>query len=238
MAQIAGRMLFGRRVIYTDVTEINAKNIVDVLKKALFVHLQNSADIDYLYRYYRGDQPIIRRVKDVRPEICNKIVENRANEIVSFKVGYLMGKPVQYVSRGDDESIASKVLRLNGYVISEDKAAKDKELADWFHICGTSYRMILPDVNVSTEEDEAPFEIFTLDPRFAFVIYSSELGNPAMLGVKYILREDGTLVYSCYTRDHYYEIENLSTITRSEDQVLGIPIIEYPANVARLGALK
>ena len=238
MAQIAGRMLFGRRVIYTDVTEINAKNIVDVLKKALIVHLQNSADIDYLYRYYRGDQPIIHRVKDVRPEICNKIVENRANEIVSFKVGYLMGEPVQYVSRGDDESIASKVLRLNGYVISEDKAAKDKELADWFHICGTSYRMILPDVNVSTEEDEAPFEIFTLDPRFAFVIYSSELGNPAMLGVKYILREDGTLVYSCYTRDHYYEIENLSTITRSEDQVLGIPIIEYPANVARLGAFE
>ena len=82
-------MLFGRRVIYTDVAEINAKNIVDVLKKALFVHLQNSADIDYLYRYYCGDQPIIHRVKDVRPEICNKIVENRANEIVSFKVGYL-----------------------------------------------------------------------------------------------------------------------------------------------------
>lgn len=93
MSQIAGRMLFGRRVIYTDVAEINAKNIVDVLKKALFVHLQNSADIDYLYRYYCGDQPIIHRVKDVRPEICNKIVENRANEIVSFKVGYLMGEP-------------------------------------------------------------------------------------------------------------------------------------------------
>ena len=71
-----------------------------------------------------------------------------------------------------------------------------------------------------------------------FVVYSSELGNPALLGVKYILREDGTLVYSCYTRDHYYEIENLSTITRSEDQILGIPIIEYPANAARLGAFE
>lgn len=202
------------------------------------MHLQNSADIDYLYRYYCGDQPIIHRVKDVRPEICNKIVENRANEIVSFKVGYLMGEPVQYVSRDDEESIASKVLKLNSYVISEDKAAKDKELADWFHICGTSYRMILPDANANIEEDEAPFEIFTLDPRFAFVVYSSELGNPALLGVKYILREDGTLVYSCYTRDHYYEIENLSTITRNEDQILGIPIIEYPANAARLGAFE
>lgn len=238
MLQIATRMLFGRRVIYTDATEINEGNIMDVLKKALFVHLQNSADIDYLYRYYRGDQPIIYRKKEVRPEICNKIVENRANEIVSFKVGYLMGEPVQYVSRDDNEVTASKVLLLNSYVIAEDKAAKDKELADWFHICGTSYRMVLPDAAVNVEEDEAPFEIFTLDPRFAFVVYSTELGNPPVMAVKYIVKEDRTIVFSCYTKTHYYEVENTWAITRSEEQILGIPIIEYPANAARLGAFE
>lgn len=58
---MGARALFGRRVIYTDVAEINAGNIIDVLQKALFVHLQNSADIDYLYRYYRGDQPVLYR---------------------------------------------------------------------------------------------------------------------------------------------------------------------------------
>ena len=56
---MGARALFGRRVIYTDVAEINAGNIIDVLQKALFVHLQNSADIAYLYRYYRGDQPVL-----------------------------------------------------------------------------------------------------------------------------------------------------------------------------------
>lgn len=236
--QIAARMLFGRRVIYTDVTDIDDGNVVNVLKKALFVHLQNSADIDYLYRYYRGDQPIINRKKDVRPEICNKIVENRANEIVSFKVGYLMGEPVQYVSSGDDEKTTSKLLLLNSYVISEDKAAKDKELADWFYICGTAYRMVLPDTEFDLDEDEAPFEIFTLDPRFTFVIYSSALGNPPVMAVKYITKENGTVVYSCYTKTHYYEIENLGVIRRSEEQILGIPVIEYPANAARLGAFE
>ena len=139
---MGARALFGRRVIYTDVAEINAGNIIDVLQKALFVHLQNSADIDYLYRYYRGDQPVLYREKEVRPEICNKVVENRANEIVSFKVGYLMGEPIQYVSRSDDKMVADKITTLNGYCLSEDKAAKDKELADWFHICGTAYRMV------------------------------------------------------------------------------------------------
>ncbi len=232
------RALFGRRVIYTDVTEVTTGNVIDVLQKALFVHLQNQADIDYLYRYYRGDQPILNREKDVRPEINNKIVENRANEIVSFKVGYLMGEPVQYVSRGDDEVIAKNVMRLNDYVLSEDKPAKDKELADWFHICGTSYRMILPDDMADVDEDEAPFEIFTLDPRYCFVVYSTALGNPPLMGVKYILKEDGTLVFSCYTQDHYYEVNNTWAILHSEPQYLGIPIIEYPANKARLGAFE
>ena len=235
---MGARALFGRRVIYTDVAEINDNNIIDVLQKALFIHLMNQADINYLYRYYKGDQPVLYRQKEVRPEINNKVVENRANEIVSFKVGYLMGEPVQYVSRGDDEEIAKKITQLNDYALSEDKAAKDKELADWSHICGTSYRMVLPDGMADVEEDEAPFEIFTLDPRFSFVVYSTALGNPAMMGVQYILKDDGVLIFSCYTSDHYYEVENTWAIKRSEKQYLGIPIIEYPANKARLGAFE
>lgn len=235
---MGARTLFGRRVIYTDVAEINAGNIIDVLQKALFVHLQNSADIDYLYRYYRGDQPVLYREKEVRPEICNKVVENRANEIVSFKVGYLMGEPIQYVSRSDDKMVADKITTLNGYCLSEDKAAKDKELADWFHICGTAYRMVLPDSVFEKESDEAPFEIYTLDPRFAFVVYANSIGEPPVMGVKYIQRSDGVVVYSIYTKDRYFEVENQSMIVREEAQSLGIPIIEYPANNARLGAFE
>ena len=97
---------------------------------------------------------IFYRKKDVRPEINNKVVENRANEIVSFKVGYLMGEPVQYVSRKDDKGIAEAVTRLNDYTLSEDKPSEDAELAEWWHICGTSYRMVLPDGEADLEEDE------------------------------------------------------------------------------------
>lgn len=235
---MGARALFGRRVIYTDVAEINDRNIIEVLQKALFIHLMNRADIDYLYRYYKGDQPILYRTKEVRPEINNKVVENRANEIVSFKVGYLMGEPVQYVSRKDDSGVAEAVTRLNDYTLSEDKPSEDAELAEWWYICGTSYRMVLPDGEADMEEDEAPFEIFTLDPRFSFVVYSTALGNPAMMGVKYVLKEDGVLVFSCYTVNHYYEVDNTWAVRRSEDQILGIPIIEYPANKARLGAFE
>lgn len=232
------KQLFGRRVIYTEVEEINAGNILDVLDKAYQVHTTNEIEIDYLYRYYRGDQPILQRVKDVRPEINNTVVENRANEIVSFKTGYHLGEPVQYVSRTDDESITEEVLRLNDYMLSEDKPTKDKELDDWAHICGTSYRMALPDKYAEVEEDEAPFEIFTLDPRYTFIVYSNGLGHKPMLGVRYVKREDGTAIFSCYTHDAYYEVENPWKLIRAERQILGIPIIEYPANNARQGAFE
>lgn len=238
MWNIQSRRLFGRRVIYTEETEINAGNIIDVLQKAFPIHTQNAYEIDYLYKYYKGDQPILYRTKDVRPEINNKIVENRANEIVSFKVGYLMGEPVQYVSRGEDEGIAAEVLTLNDYVLSEDKPSKDKELSEWSHICGTSYRMILPDAAANVEEDEAPFEIYTLDPRFTFVVYSVALGNRPMMGVKFFRKEDGNVLFTCYTERGFYEVENTWRIVAIGPQIVGIPIIEYPANKARMGAFE
>ena len=229
---------FGRKKIFTDVTEITRDNVLEVLRKALITHWSNKADMEYLYAYYKGRQPVLNRQKEVRPEIKNTVVENRANEIVSFKVGYLMGEPIQYVSRSDSKSVADKITTLNGYCLSEDKAAKDKELADWFHICGTAYRMVLPDSVFERESDEAPFEIYTLDPRFAFVVYANSIGEPPVMGVKYIQRSDGAVIYSIYTKDRYFEVENQSIIVREEAQSLGIPIIEYPANNARLGAFE
>lgn len=242
------RTLYGREVIYTDFDEITPENVLKVLDRAMTVHARNRADIQYLYEYYKGKQPVLDRSKEFRPEICNRIVENRANEIVSFKVGYLMGEPVQYVSRLTDDSGATDAINLlNDFVFAEDKAAKDKELADWFTICGTAYRMILPDPK--GEEDESPFEIYTLDPRNAFVVYHSGLGNKPVMGVKYVTHEDGSVIFSIYTDKYYFEVLQPGTInqsnytpksiTKNEGHIYGdIPIIEYPANSARLGAFE
>lgn len=64
------RFMSGRRIIKTSVTEITDENVVDVLRKALATHDLNRSEIDYLWKYYRGDQPIRNRVKDVRPEMA------------------------------------------------------------------------------------------------------------------------------------------------------------------------
>ena len=130
------RFMSGRRIIKTDALEITKDNVIDVLKKSLSVHELNRSEIEYLWNYYKGDQPIRYRVKTVRPEICNKIVENRANEIVSFKVGYLCGEPIQYVSRNGSETTVAAIDKLNEMMFAEDKAT-------------TSSRPVIIFVNIS-----------------------------------------------------------------------------------------
>lgn len=238
MLSTQSRRLFGRKVIYTEETEIHEGNILDVLQKAFITHSFNRADIDYLYWYRRGKQPILDRTKEVRPEINNTIVENRADEIVSFKTGYHLGEPILYVSQSDAPGIKDEVDKLNSYMRAEDKHSKDKELEDWFNVCGTSYRIALPDAMANVEEDEAPFEIYTLDPRNTFIVYSVELGHKPMLAVSYICKEDGTIVFSCYSRDRFFLVENTWKIIYWEYQLLGIPIIEYRGNNEMLGAFE
>lgn len=230
------KIMNGRRVIKMSVKEITKDNLQEVLRKSLDIHNLNSGDIDYLYKYYKGDQPIRYRIKEVRPEICNRIVENRANEIVSFKVGYLCGEPIQYVSRSGDENIVKQVNLLNEYMFAEDKASQDQEIVEWQMICGTAFRMVLPDG--SDDLDEAPFEIYTLDPRNTFVVYSSEIGNEPLMGVKYYVDDDNVMHYSVYTKDNYFTIDG-DLLTSVQPHALGdIPIIEYPANNARLGSFE
>lgn len=227
--------MFGRRQIFTDVKNITAENIVAVLKNAYTEHLKNRGEIEYLYKYYRGEQPILNRVKEVRPEICAQIAENVANEIVSFKVGYLCGEPIQYVSREGREGKA--VDKLNAMMLSECKAAKDKELVEWDMICGTAYRLVLPDNRVG-ESDEAAFELYSLDPRNTFVIYSNDVRRIPVAAVCYTTDKDSLENrYSIYTSSAYYEVYGDKVVSASEN-LLGIPIIEYPANNARLGAFE
>ena len=238
--------LFGRRVIYYDDVEITRENVCDVLTKALTIHRANAADIKKLNRIFRGNQAILGKVKDIRPEINNKIVTNFANQIVTFKTGYLLGKPIQYVSRGErttelSDTVSAEIDTLNRYASDCDKAARDVELAEWFHICGTSFRMIMS--NSESDEKESPFSIYTLDPRYTFVVYSNEVGNKPILGVNSVKKADGTVIYNCWTQNRLFKIKNpagsISSIIEESEHFYGrVPIIEYPANNARLGAFE
>lgn len=242
MAQLREN-LYGRTVLYTDVLEIDDSNVGDVLADAINDHEQNSTDIDYLYQYYKGDQPINQRSKIYNDEINNKVVVNRAAEIVDFKVGYLLSAPIQYIDSANNDAeddVANNDLdTMTRFCMLEDKDTSDLEIATWQSICGRAFRMLLPKDEVP--EGESPFAIYTLDPRNTEVIYSSKLGHKPMLAFTSVTLSDNTTLYYCYTATNFYVLDGdgndmSDEITRSGPHALGmIPIIEYPANEARLG---
>ena len=236
-----GRALFGRHVIYTDVSEITEQNIIEVIRRAYVTHAANNIDINYLYNYYKGKQPILERTKEVRPEICNKVPVNFANEIVSFKVGYLISDAVQYVALDDKNE---NVKSLNDYMYQVGKHSQDQEILEWNHICGTAYRYVQALNPKDVGKGDSPFDLFTLDPRTTFVIYSSTFKKTRMCAVTYTLSAETEQIrnFVAYTKDKIFTFaddgESVTGFVSRENPLNEIPIYEYPANNARLGAFE
>lgn len=237
MVQPIRNPMTGRKEILTSEPEITSENVVMVLQNAYMKHLVNRGQIEYLYKYYKGDQPILYRVKEVRPEICNHIVENRANAIVTFRTGYTVGKPIQYVSSVSDETVSESIAELNDLLRVGGKPSKDKQLVEWQMICGVGYRMILP----PAKRAKAPFEFWTADPRQTFVVKRNDIGHTPLLGVYYTVDDEQNITFHAYSDDMYYRVEGWQSgvLKESTPHKIGrIPIIEYPLNMARLGAFE
>ena len=75
---------YGRKIIYTDYDEITDDNICEVVKETFEQHLINSKAQESLFDYEKGKQPILDRVKNIRPEINHKLVDNEASKIVDI----------------------------------------------------------------------------------------------------------------------------------------------------------
>ena len=227
---------FGRKVIYTRQKQITEANIVEELNTALAIHNQNAREIDYLDRYYRGDQPILYRKKVNRPEVNNKIVVNIAYELVERKVADICAEPIQYVLRGTDEEKADEITRLNVIMESENKQDCDIDICRWRSICGTAYRFVARNDSKDELLDESDFELFSEDPRYTFIVYYSNK-KPAF-SCQITEDENGGTVYFCYTSSMWFEIKDGKITRRGLNGNGAIPVVEYPNNSRRLSDIE
>lgn len=252
--------LYGRRVLTAtpprtrdgSIAPLTKETVASILTDVMPLHLKNADEIDYLHWFYRGNQPIVGRTKQIRPEINNKIVENRAFEIVEFKKGYEFSHPIQYTNAGKNESAPIDVL--NTYARIEGKESKDLALVEWMYKSGNAYRICLPRNAVT--EDDAPYITDSLDPRTTFVVYSNEVGHEPLFAGTYVKQKSKNPVsgnkyqwaVGVYTETEYFlwlldseptqigfdfskakpEKEKANTLGR-------IPIVEYRLNENRIG---
>lgn len=223
---------FGRQIIYTNKASITKDNIVDELNKALVIHNQNAIEIEYLDRYYRGDQPILYREKVNRPEVNNKIVLNLAYELVERKTAEICAEPIQYVLRGTDDKKSEEITELNITMDSESKQECDIDICRWRSICGTAYRFIGNDSGSDELLDESDFALFSENPIYTFVCYYSN-GRPAF-SCQIREGDKGETIYFCYTNREWFKISDGEIKESGKNGNGAIPVIEYPNNARRL----
>jgi len=250
--------LAGRRRIYTDYENIDGKNVVDVLQKSMAIHEQNILAMRYLLNYEKGVQPLCRE-KKIRSDIDIEIADNVANQIVEFKLGYNWGNPIKFVQRGNKDFSGNNpdtdddaITRLNEMNDEEMSFAKDQELARYVEICGLGYQLV-----DCKRDDKATsvFDLVTLNPLFAFVVYRNDVYQTPIMGVTYRKDHVGNRFYTCYTTEAVYIVKNCGTqqydenneqifewredIRSGEKNPLGmIPIVEFFRAYDRMGCFE
>lgn len=225
---------YGRKVIFTNKKEVNRKNVLEVMSNALPIHNQNRREIDYLYNYVSGDQPILYRVKDVRPEIKNDVVENHALEVVRFMTAQSYGEPIQYVSVNDETGMSGEIDKLNDYMRTIDKSYYDILIGDWQSTCGTAYRETWSIRKEDTEDGEPSLRIDCPDPRDNFIVYYSGKGKKPLASFSRCFDENDEEYWLCTTNKRVFEIKGEkieSDTTNGHGRIL---LVEYPNNVRRL----
>lgn len=227
---------FGRKIIKTNASKITRNNIIEQLNKALVIHRQNAVEIEYLDRYYRGDQPILYRKKINRPEVNNKIPVNLAYELVERKVADICAEPIQYVLRGTDDKKSEEITRLNVTMDSESKQECDIDICRWRSICGTAYRFVGNDEGQGELLDESDFYLSSEDPVYTFVVYFSN--NRPAFSCQIREDEDGSEFYHIFTKGEWFVIQDGEIKSSGLNGSGAIPVVEYPNNSRRLSDIE
>ena len=226
---------YGRTIIYTNQNRIDESNIVKELNNALAYHTQNATEIEYLDRYYRGDQPILYRRKVNRPEVNNKVLVNLAYELVERKVAGICAEPIQYVLRGTDEKKSQEISELNAIMDTEDKQDCDIDICRWRSICGTAYRFIGKNEDVELL-DVSDFSISCENPMFTFVVYFTN--NKPAFSCQIRKDTDGQNLYYCFTNSQFFVIKGGIIVNSGINGNRAIPVIEYPNNSRRISDIE
>ena len=223
---------YGRKIAYTNVSQITPDNIVAVVGSCIGCFNYNKTVIEYLWNYYKGDQPVHYREKTANEDINNRVSENHAYELVQFKVGQTYGEPIQFISRRDDDAINKAVDELNDYMADANKQEKDIKAGEWQSATGTSFKAIQ-----FTGDKELPFRIVAPNPINTFVIYNESTEEP-MLAVQELKDDTGEHYKLCYTKSHECKLKNGKVLDWKLHGFGDIPIVEYPNNHERLSDIE
>lgn len=234
----------------------NPTMVANVVQK--FVERHSTIDaprIAKLQRYYLGDNDIHywRNNKRMMNRADNRIASGFAKFITNMRVGYMLGKPIQFKYNNDlNDDIDPKVDNdLKEFNRNNDEQYHEKVMKTNLSVTGRAYELLY---SGEAEEDESgnvatpDIKIRAIDPATAFVVYDTTIDQHSLFGVRYyVVNYDNQFQYyvDVYTADTTYHFkssttsESLSgdyTLIGQENTNFGaVPLTEFINNEDRTG---
>lgn len=245
--------LQGREKIIINVTQEQfSQNPLQVFSDYIgtinSVRNKNNEEINYLKKYKKGIKDILEKARKDQSSINNISICNFAHEIVEFKKGFTVGKPIKYVNDSDEDNDDMKYFYR--YLKKINKKSKDLDKYENLYTFGIAHTFTKYNPKCKNTEVDSPFIYEIMDSTKTCCVYSSEVGNPKLFSmVESDITEnldDGTKSnYTLYTI--YYGFNSI--IIKKKGSEISIyreprlepnddPITEYSLNQSRMGAFE
>lgn len=243
----------GRKKIFCYEDNLNAKNVKEVVKAALFVHNENVKEIEWLFELYRGrDQAIENRVREgVNSDINFQANVNYYSLIADYATNLFLQNPMVYTNVDGDERVSEDLVELNKIYRNNNKYARDKTAVIHANVCGVGYRFVEQDKRSKIKDS-------VLSPTSVFSLWGDDTDDEAMAKVYITKIRDGVSTeditqqkgfdfnlknrYTVYTDEHVFTWTDLDDETKpaqvSKAMPWGIPIIEYKLNPFYIGSFE
>jgi SPP1 family phage portal protein len=189
--------------------------------------------------YYNGDHAIIKDYAMQESRSNRKLIFNFPRKFVDNEVGYLLGKPINYISKSDKDEVIQK-LDLN---MSHWEKEHNINLRKQSEIFGESFELNYID-------SDGEFASTVLTPLNAYILEDGTMDRNALLGLhKFTKQFDDKNYLDVYTDNEIYHYEltgyKINTLGKHNNSMkliyLGrrnhifgrVPIISCPANTER-----
>lgn len=217
-------------------------------------YMIDSPRITKLQRYYLGDNDIHYWTNDkkLRNRADNRIASGFAKFITNMRVGYMLGKPIQFKpddDNGDDSSVDDLLSQFNQ---ENDEKYHEKVMKTNLSVTGRAYELLY--AGDAEEDDEGnvktpDVKLRAIDPATAFVVYDTSIDRHSLFGVRYYTVEYNSRTISyvdVYTADmtyHFMSEDGLTTQSGSDYQLVSqeqtsfgaVPLTEYVNNESKTG---
>lgn len=246
--------------------EITVEAIKKWMPHVLTVHERNAKKIEYYQKYVDGlFQPIDDKMRSSTKssERNNRIKQNNAFFMVSFKEGFMLGDKREFAPKSDEES--GEMIYFDRFLTDASFYSKDLSVKHNLYTSGIGTSFIMPRSDIFYSDgnftrlktagegydadNDSPFVYESLDGTKNAVVYTSQIGAKGLgdlfcFNISQFQDNYGisNSLYTVYTRDFIVQLDSdmniVGDIIPTSPSYREIPMVEHSINDRRIGIVE